>query len=469
VAVDDQDAFIQSLIAHRSCSPQKIVALLNNTPPEVLACLPQQENDALDHLLLPHSDPIPFFHILSSRLQTCFNKIDIQRTLSQAHRFCASLNPKQLHLISPTNAELCLFASLLVEWSSQAGQLQSSIEPLWQLIQSYAPLNILTPLHHELLKISLKTRSIDRALELTNIDIDIDQQNYPIRYQDHLIYHYLAGIVQALAKNYQRAIHLLTMAVSAPGSAISQIQVDAYKKLILVSLLANSSPAVLPPYTNPQFKAAFKNAPNTKAYLDFMNSYERAETSNEAYVQLVTLAERNISTFRKDNNSGLIKLCIEILPQKAIKKLIPIYTSIPIAKIDRLLGKLTDGNASGLVHSMIQLGELKAQIDPNTNVVMFEDEEETLEDPEKTHMALKQIIERVQVTEQKIVAKSAEIEQDKELLKRLIQDLRSSSAEKQQLPSSNDCFQAGPGVATDRLSSGIIEEELVDVGMSWDD
>ncbi|KNZ62962.1 hypothetical protein VP01_1201g6 [Puccinia sorghi] len=435
--------------------------------------------------------------------------------------------------------DVCLFASLLVECSSQAGQLQSSIEPLWQLIQSYAPLNILTPLHHELVKvlfkkkkkkkkkrtyihpnlylyiyiychilqISLKTRSIDQALELTNMDIDIDQQNYPIRYQDHLIYHYLAGIVQALAKNYPRAIHLLTMVrspdsfFSAPGSAISQIQVDAYKKLILVSLLTNSSPAVLPPYTNPHFKGAFKNAPNTKAYLDFMNSYERAETSSEAYVQLVTLAERNMSIFQKvcsrlsitrhylpssgvrlftdkmrsfftqnqDNNSGLIKLCIEVLPQKAIKKLTPIYTSIPITKIDRLLGNLTEGNASGLVQSMIQSGELKAQIDPNTNVVMFADEEETLEDPEKTQIALKQIIERVQVMEQTILAKSAEVEQDKELLKRLIQDLRNSSAEKQQLPSSNDLFQAGPGIVADRLSSGIIEEELVDVGMSWDD
>lgn len=100
----DQDAFIQSLIAHRSSSPQKLLTLLANTPPDILACL-SLENDPLDHLILPHSDPIPFFHILISRLQNCPDDIDPQKTLSQVHLFCTSVNRKQLHLISPTNAE----------------------------------------------------------------------------------------------------------------------------------------------------------------------------------------------------------------------------------------------------------------------------------------------------------------------------------------------------------------------------
>jgi COP9 signalosome complex subunit 3 len=148
-------------------------------------------------------------------------------------------------------------------------------------------------------------------------------QRYAIRYQDHLIYHYLAGTVQALGKNYQRAIHLLTIvgfylldlpierldrnlwhefglqAVSAPGSAISQIQLDAYKKLILVSLLSNSSPPLLPPYTHPQFRTVFKTSNNNKAYLDLMSLYEHAETSSEAYMQLLTMAEKNLSNFQK--------------------------------------------------------------------------------------------------------------------------------------------------------------------------
>ncbi|KAA1065088.1 hypothetical protein PGT21_024372 [Puccinia graminis f. sp. tritici] len=465
-----QNGLLDWIISNRTTSSQNLIQVLSNTPHEILASLPLQNGiDPLDELIQPEHYPLAYFHILLCRFENYRNKIDTQKTLSHAHKFCLALDRKQILKISRTTSDIYLFAQHLVSCSTNAGQLQSSIEPLLQLIRSYSPINILTPLHHELLRISLKTRSIAQALELTNLDINIDQQRYHIRYQDHLIYHYLAGTVQALGKNYQRAIHLLTIAVSAPGSAISQIQLDAYKKLVLVSLLSNSSPPVLPPYTHPQFRTVFKTSNNNKAYLDLMSLYEHAETSSEAYMQLLTMAEKNLSNFQKDNNSGLLKLCIEILPRKAIKKLIPIYTSIPIARIDSILGHLTEGNARLLIQTMIQSGELNAQIDPTTNVLKFLDDEQALEDPERTHETLKRIVERVQSTEQTIKEKSAEIERDKELLKRLIQDLRNSSAEKQQNQSSNEFVQSGTAGHSDRNFSGIVEEELVDVGMAWDD
>ncbi|PLW06968.1 hypothetical protein PCANC_23838 [Puccinia coronata f. sp. avenae] len=477
---DQQHAFLSWIISNRAAHPQSVFQRLRDTPPELLSCLPlpgTADEDPLDQLIQPDTDPIPYFHILICRFETCFNRIDTQKTLLHAHKFCAAVEPKLLHLISPTNSELFLLVKHLVQWSSQAGLLQTVIEPLLQLIRSYGPINILTPLHHELLKISLKTRSIDLALELTNMDIDIDQKRYPIRYQDHLIYHYLAGTVQALGKNYQRAIHLLTIAVSAPGSAISQLQIDAYKKLILVSLLSKSCPPVLPPYTNPHLKSAFKSSSHTKVYLEFMHLYEHAERGSEAYAQLITMAENNLAQFQKDNNSGLIKLCIEVLPQKAIKRLIPIYVSIPIAKIDLMLGHLTEGNASGLVTSMIESGELKAHIDRGNKMLVFDDsgsgggEGQTLEDTEhSSHTSLQRIVEQVQLTAQRMQEKSAEMEQDKELLRRIIIDLRAAAAEKQQHSSANEMFNSAHGLPpTDRAFAGIIEEELVDVGMAWDD
>ncbi|WAR61308.1 hypothetical protein PtB15_13B564 [Puccinia triticina] len=466
----DRNSLLDWIISNRATPSQHLIEVLTNTPQDILSCLPLEAGtDPLDEIIQPHLYPLAYFHILICRFETCHNKIDAHRTLSHAHQFCSAVDRKQLHIISPTNSELCLFVQHLVRWSSHAGQLQSSIEPIRKLIEAYGPLDILTPLHHELLRISLKARSIDRAVELTNLEIDIDQQRYPIRYHDHLIYHYLAGTVQALVKNYPRAIHLLTITVSAPGSAISQIQIDAYKKLILVSLLSNSSPPTLPPYIHPQLKPAFKSSTNNKSYLEFMSLYENAETSSDAYTQLVSVAEKNIAHFQKDNNLGLIKLCLENLPQKAIKKLIPIYTSIPIANVELILGHLTGGNASVLVQSMIDSGELNAQMDPTTNVVTFYDDEPALEDPERTHEMLKRIVEQVQSTEQSIKEKSAAIEQDKELLKKLIQDLRNSSVDKQQHQSSNEFTQSGSSGLGDRNFPGIIEEELVDVGMAWDD
>ncbi|KAH9453184.1 hypothetical protein MJO29_012598 [Puccinia striiformis f. sp. tritici] len=483
-------SFIDSIISNRN-SPNKIIQLINSTTnnKETLCCLPATaaEDDPLDELIQPHTDAIAYYSILLSRLENCYNKIDTQKTLNHIIRFCSTITQNQLHLIAPTNnqEQLYAFVQLFIRWFSRAGQLQDAIEPLIQLIQANGPIHILTSLHHEFLKISIKTRSIELAVRLTDLDIDIDQQRYPIRYQDHLLYHYLAGTVQAMGGNYQRSIHLLTMTVSAPGQAISQIQVDAYKRLILVSLLMTSFPPILPPYTHPQFKTAFKTGNGTKAYLDFMGSYERAQTDPEAFTHLIKNAESQISHFQKDNNLGLIKNCLAVLPHKSIKKLTPIYTSIPLSKIDKIVGHLITNtgaeNARNLVESMIENRELKAEIDPINNVLKFNDHHQQQNDDhdqsELIHSKLIEIVENVKVNELIIKEKSFEIERDQDLLKKLIIDIRSSSNDKHQSQqgtaqhhsSSNNEFGLGSNSNSGLMDRGLVDEELVDVGMAWDD
>lgn len=106
-------------------------------------------------------------------------------------------------------------------------------------------------------------------------------QTFPIKYQDHLLYHYLGGTILALQGDYVRACDLLEIVsrtspissfttttltktidtneiqsteiqcVSAPGPAVSMIQLDAHKKLVLIQLLAYGKVRLLPfPYTS---------------------------------------------------------------------------------------------------------------------------------------------------------------------------------------------------------------------------
>ncbi|KAH9444424.1 hypothetical protein Pst134EA_031931 [Puccinia striiformis f. sp. tritici] len=456
-------SFIDSIISNRN-SPNKIIQLINSTTnnKEILCCLPATgaEDDPLDELIQPLTDAIAYYSILLSRLENCYNKIDTQKTLNHIIRFCSTITQNQLHLIAPTNnqEQLYAFVQLFIRWFSRAGQLQDAIEPLIQLIQANGPIHILTSLHREFLKISIKTRSIELAVRLTDLDIDIDQQRYPIRYQDHLLYHYLAGTVQAMGGNYQRSTHLLTMTVSASGQAISQIQVDAYKRLILVSLLMTSSPPILPPILILNSKLLSKLGMN---------------------------AESQISHFQKDNNLGLIKNCLAVLPHKSIKKLTPIYTSIPLSKIDKIVGHLITNtgaeNARNLVESMIENRELKAEIDPINNVLKFNDDHQQQNDDhdqaELIHSKLIEIVENVKVNELIIKEKSFEIERDQDLLKKLIIDIRSSSNDKHQSQqgtaqhhsSSNNEFGLGSNSNSGLMDRGLVDEELVDVGMAWDD
>ncbi|MBW0505834.1 hypothetical protein O181_045549 [Austropuccinia psidii MF-1] len=439
-----QDASLRQFFAH--------------TPDELLSCWPDQlGHDVLDELLQPELHPIPFFFILRSRLDLGKGKLDFKKIIAHAEKFCASVNQNQLEIISPTiSPSLTSFVSHLIDWASLADQLQACLVPIYNLIKTYAPLHVITPLHPQLIKISLHCRSIEKAVEISNHDIlDIDQEKCPIKYQDHLIYHYLAGTVQALNKNYSRAIHLLTIAVSAPGPSISQFQIDAYKKLILISLLVDSTPPVLPRYTHSQFRPTFRNLVDCSPYCDFMNLYESVLAGCDDYMNLQKSIEENLSNFQKDNNLGLIRLCMQSIPKKTILKLTAIYSSIPVGHIQSLLKSSTLESTLELLQSMIDKGELRAQIDPSTNVLRFIEGDDA--DLDRDQAALQRTIERVQVFEEMISKACGEIERDREYLKRLTNDAKTVS-------SFPEIFHGEKNV------TGILEEDLaVDLGMAWDD
>lgn len=99
------------------------------------------------------------------------------------------------------------------------------------------------------------------------------KQTFPLKYIDHLLYHYLGGTIMALLNENARAIEMLeivswtfdlfmdrvwpdglfySQCVSAPGSGVSSIQIDAYKKLVLLQLIANGKVCFLFLLTYPQ-------------------------------------------------------------------------------------------------------------------------------------------------------------------------------------------------------------------------
>ncbi|POW10281.1 hypothetical protein PSTT_06127 [Puccinia striiformis] len=465
-------SFIDSIISNRN-SPNKIIQLINSTTnnKETLCCLPATaaEDDPLDELIQPHTDAIAYYSILLSRLENCYNKIDTQKTLNHIIRFCSTITQNQLHLIAPTNNQEQLdhlvyaFVQLFIRWFSRAGQLQDAIEPLIQLIQANGPIHILTSLHHEYL--SRLGRSNWLCDSPTWISISI---NRDIQSDIKIIYYIIIWLEQ-----------------HKPWLKLPTINTSPNHEINLSLITHDFIPPILPPYTHPQFKTAFKTGNGTKAYLDFMGSYERAQTDPEAFTHLIKNAESQISHFQKDNNLGLIKNCLAVLPHKSIKKLTPIYTSIPLSKIDKIVGHLITNtgaeNARNLVESMIENRELKAEIDPINNVLKFNDHHQQQNDDhdqsELIHSKLIEIVENVKVNELIIKEKSFEIERDQDLLKKLIIDIRSSSNDKHQSQqgtaqhhsSSNNEFGLGSNSNSGLMDRGLVDEELVDVGMAWDD
>lgn len=116
----------------------------------------------------------------------------------------------------------------------------------------------LTSIHTDLCKLALLSKCVKPALTILDIDItDIHKevgilreegdfrissflplQNDTYDVQDYLLYFYYGGIIYCTVNNFERACFFFQSALTPPGSAVSQIMIESYKKYTLVSLLA---------------------------------------------------------------------------------------------------------------------------------------------------------------------------------------------------------------------------------------
>ena len=58
-----------------------------------------------------------------------------------------------------------------------------------------------------------------------------------LTYNDNLIYHYSGGVALGALKRWREAEDYFEICVSAPAIAPAAIQLEAYKKLVLVQLI----------------------------------------------------------------------------------------------------------------------------------------------------------------------------------------------------------------------------------------
>lgn len=423
IIIPSSAALIELILSKSDSIDLIYLDTLKKTHLEVLCCLPSDseegdsDQDVLESVLDAGIHGFGYFVILSVRIG--YGKFGtVQKVLKHIKMFCRSV--RKLHLQN-LSIDLKGFVKSLIEFGRRYEVLYELVEPIFSLICTLDEAEVLTSLHSQLMKVALFTRDYKRAIELSNLDlIKINRKDHPIDYQDHLLYHYFAGIIQALNRNYKRSIQLLTIAVSAPGSSISQIQIEAYKKLILINLLYNPSSIHhhnLPKYTNSQFKSLFSKV--GKVYLDlvgyFYNSINSLGTIEDE--KLYGFVQKNVNCFLQDRNYGLVKLCIEVLPRRKITNLIPIYKSIPIPTISKILNEPNQPKLISLIRSMINTQEIHAEIDEPKQRLDFLNPIEPIID-------FRQMIGRIKGLENQMKEIEAGIERNPEYLKKTLKELK---------------------------------------------
>jgi len=109
--------------------------------------------------------------------------------------------------------------------------------------------NILTIAHCDLVEICCKSYCYHLSFPEIETDI-IEVQGHGCIYSlDNLRYHYFAALAYIALKKFDRALEYLTMVCTAPSEVVSVVQVEAYKKYILVSLISKQQLIPLPRYT----------------------------------------------------------------------------------------------------------------------------------------------------------------------------------------------------------------------------
>ncbi|KAF8267165.1 hypothetical protein EI94DRAFT_1582498 [Lactarius quietus] len=299
--------------------------------------------------------------------------------------FCQRFDPEQARLAPE---RVSLLAKGIVQRAEALRTDKAAIAPLHDLLTRYVPdLSFLTPIHPIFVTTCVATGFFTAALPVLVVSISqISTTLCPdLRYQDHLIYHYVGGIIFAALKRYAESAEFFELCASAPVAApVGGTNVEAAKKLLLVQLILHGKALGLPKYTHP----AVANLKGT-VYTALARIYPNLE-------QVHSIATKEAAAFAVDDNLGLLGLVVDRAPRWTIRRLTETYLTLSLPEIGRAAGMENIDEVRRVVLSMIEEGEIDASIDADDSV-SFGDEEPAAVSKAETDRALRMAQEQEQV------------------------------------------------------------------------
>lgn len=146
--------------------------------------------------------------------------------------------------------------------------------------------------------------------------------------------------------------------VTSPAQQVSAIQVDAYKKLVLLQLLKDGKTSPLPRYTSQAVTRAMRSKlAGLEVYEKVTKAYE-ADPAVQLYpvdkekmrreacsVQELLEMEitKGMETLSRDLNVGLVKRVLEVFVRRRIQRLARLFNRLKVHDLVDLLGGTVDG------------------------------------------------------------------------------------------------------------------------------
>ncbi|EIW56333.1 uncharacterized protein TRAVEDRAFT_127525 [Trametes versicolor FP-101664 SS1] len=309
-------------------------------------------------VLDPQRNTLGYLYIISARLHSAAAPTP---TISVIETFCNQFDPAQARLAPE---RVTLLAKGIVRVSESSNNAKYALGPLYSLVTRYPPhLSYLTTLHAIFLKTCVATGHFTTALPILAVPItSVDTSVSDLHYNDNLVYHYSGGMALGALKRWREAEEFFELCVSAPAQVPAAIQLEAYKKLVLVQLIQYGETTSAPKYTHPALSRLLKGTP----YGAFIKMYPAQISTLRAHVT------KEQEQFAQDRNMGLINQAIDRSPVWLIKKLTATYLTLGLADIGREVGIESDEEIRAIILSMIDAGEINATISAD-NTVTFAD------------------------------------------------------------------------------------------------
>jgi len=271
--------------------------------------------------------------------------------------FCQTFIPEQARLAPE---RVTMLARGIMRLAQQHGNMSWAVNPLYNLLTRYPPdLSYLTTIHTVFLQACLVANQPTAALPVLNCPIaNIVTTLSDLTYNDNLMYHYMGGVVLAVLKKWAEAEEYFEICVTAPGAVPAALQLEALKKLRLVQLISRGEVLPLPKYAHSALPRILKNS----IYTDLINAYPQNTE------RLYMLLDKEKQTFSSDRNLGLVTQVIDRAPRWTLKKLTATYVTLGLGDIARVVGIQSEEEVRALILSMIETGDIFAQISASGTV-----------------------------------------------------------------------------------------------------
>lgn len=228
----------------------------------------------------------------------------------------------------------------------------------------------LTSIHADLCQLCLDAKCLKPALNYLDIEItDIAKENRHFEAKHYLSYYYYGGMIYTALKKYKRALFFFEQALVCPATAISHIMVEAFKKYVLVCVIAEGKILQLPKYTSHIVARGIKSL--CAPYHELTAAY-----SSHSPAKLSSMIEWHRQVYLQDKNMGLVKQVFTSLHKRNIQTLTKTFITLSLSDVAARAHLSSPQEAETYLRSMIDDGDIFAIINQKDGMVSFYDNPE---------------------------------------------------------------------------------------------